>query len=75
MSDFFAMDGYAAFVWASYALTLIGVGGLVVWTVRARRAAAARLARLQALEAAAGPAAPQAIENAPQTVAAREGGA
>ncbi|MEQ8406586.1 MAG: heme exporter protein CcmD [Oceanicaulis sp.] len=53
MSAFFAMDGYAAFVWPAYALTLLGVGGLVLWTVRARRAAAARLARLQALEDAA----------------------
>lgn len=53
MSAFFAMDGYAAFVWPAYALTFAGVGGLVVWTVAARRAAAARLARLQALEAAA----------------------
>ena len=53
MSAFFAMDGYAAFVWPAYALTLLGVGGLVLWTVRARQAAAARLARLQALEDAA----------------------
>lgn len=50
MSEFFAMDGYAAFVWPAYGLTLLGVGGLVLWTARARSAAAARLARLQALE-------------------------
>jgi heme exporter protein D len=53
VSAFFAMDGYAAFVWPAYALTLLGVGGLVAWTVQARRAASARLARLQALEDAA----------------------
>ncbi|MGJ3230684.1 MAG: heme exporter protein CcmD [Oceanicaulis sp.] len=75
MSEFLAMDGYAAFVWPSYALTFLGVGGLVLWTVRARRAAADRLARLQALEAAAGPATPHAIDDAPQTAAARETGA
>jgi heme exporter protein CcmD len=54
VSAFFAMDGYAAFVWPAYALTVFGVGGLVAWTVSARRAAAARLARLQALENASG---------------------
>lgn len=53
MSAFLAMDGYAAFVWPAYGLTLLGVGGLVLWTLLARRAAAARLARLQALETAA----------------------
>lgn len=50
MSAFFAMDGYAAFVWPAYGLTFLGVAGLLIWTLRARRAAAARLARLQALE-------------------------
>lgn len=50
MSDFLAMDGYAAFVWPAYGLTLLGVGGLVLWAARARSAAAARLARLEALE-------------------------
>jgi len=53
VSAFLAMDGYAAFVWPAYALTLAGVGGLIAWTVSARRAAAARLARLQAQEDAA----------------------
>jgi heme exporter protein CcmD len=47
------MDGYGAFVWPAYGLTLLGVGGLVLWTLQARRAAAARLARLQALDALA----------------------
>lgn len=50
MSGYLAMDGYAAFVWPAYGLTLLGVGGLVLWTLQAHRAAAARLARLQALE-------------------------
>jgi heme exporter protein D len=53
VSAFLAMDGYGAFVWPAYGLTLLGVGGLVLWTLQARRAAAARLARLQALETAA----------------------
>ncbi|MGX6646348.1 heme exporter protein CcmD [Maricaulaceae bacterium MS644] len=53
MSAYLAMDGYGAFVWPAYGLTLLGVGGLVFWTLQARRAASARLARLQALETAA----------------------
>ncbi|MFW5661158.1 MAG: heme exporter protein CcmD [Oceanicaulis sp.] len=51
MSAFFAMDGYAVFVWSSYGLTALGVGGLVALTIAARRRARARLNRLQALEA------------------------
>jgi heme exporter protein CcmD len=50
MSEWLAMDGYAAFVWPSYLLTLIGVGGLVAITVLRRRATAKRLACLQAEE-------------------------
>ncbi|XBQ17324.1 MAG: heme exporter protein CcmD [Oceanicaulis sp.] len=51
MSAFFAMDGYAAFVWSSYGLTLLGIGGLVALTIAARRRARARLDRLERLEA------------------------
>ena len=59
MSAFLAMDGYAAFVWPAYALTFAGIGGLVLWAARARKAAADRLARLQALETAEQADAPQ----------------
>jgi heme exporter protein D len=41
MSEFFAMGGYAAFVWASYALSAAVLGGLTL----------ASRARLKALEA------------------------
>jgi heme exporter protein CcmD len=51
MSEWLAMDGYAAFVWPSYLLTLIAVGGLVTLTVMRRRATAKRLAALEAEEA------------------------
>jgi len=68
VSAFLAMDGYAAFVWPAYGLTLLGVGGLVVWTIKARRDASARLARLQALDA---PAQDALAQDAP----AQDGGA
>ena len=51
MSAFFAMDGYAAFVWPAYALTLVGVAGLIGLAVKRRKAAEARLKRLEAKEA------------------------
>jgi len=45
MSEFFAMDGYAAFIWPSYALTALGVIGLAVFALSERHSAKARLAR------------------------------
>ena len=47
MAEFFAMDGYAVWVWTSYALTFAGVGALVWRAITARRAAKQRLERLQ----------------------------
>ena len=43
MSAFFAMDGYAAFVWPAYGLTLLGVVFLVVHMMHSRARAKARL--------------------------------
>jgi len=45
VSEFFAMDGYAAFIWPAYGLTALGVFGLVALVLSERRAANARLAR------------------------------
>jgi heme exporter protein CcmD len=50
MSAYFAMDGYAAFVWPAYALTFVGVGGLIGLAIKRRRDAEARLKRLEAEE-------------------------
>ena len=33
MSGLLAMGGYAAFVWPAYAVSIIGLGGLIVWTL------------------------------------------
>ena len=50
MSEWLAMDGYAAFVWPTYALALLAVGGLLFLTISRRRATAKRLAELEAEE-------------------------
>lgn len=48
MSEFFDMGGYAAFVWPSYAITLIVIVLNIVWArgllTRARASALRRLA-------------------------------
>jgi heme exporter protein D len=48
MSEFFAMGGYAAYVWSAYAATFAGLGAAIVVTCRAYRAAQKRLAELEA---------------------------
>ena len=53
LAEFFAMDGYAVYVWVSYGLSFLGSIALVWMTISRRRAAAARLRRLEALEASA----------------------
>ena len=46
MSSFFAMGGYAAFVWPCYALTAIGMVWLAVASIQRTSKAKARLAQL-----------------------------
>lgn len=50
MAEFFAMDGYAVFVWGSYGATLAGMVGLIGLALSRRKSAEARLQRLQAEE-------------------------
>ncbi|MCM0021798.1 MAG: heme exporter protein CcmD [Tagaea sp.] len=47
MSEFFAMGGYAAYVWASYALSAAVLGGLAVSSVRRLTALEAELAEFE----------------------------
>ena len=47
MSAWLAMDGYAGFVWSSYLLVLLTLGGLLAVTILRRRAAVKRLAELE----------------------------
>jgi heme exporter protein CcmD len=51
VSDFLAMDGYAAFIWPAWGLSALALSALVVFAVAERRAAAARLRRLEEDEA------------------------
>jgi heme exporter protein D len=51
MNEFFAMGGYAAFVWPAYGLTALVMVGLLVDTLHRLRA---RRRRLEALEAERG---------------------
>ena len=37
LAEFFHMGGYAAYVWSSYALTLLVIGGIVWWSARELR--------------------------------------
>ncbi len=50
MSQFFAMGGYAVFVWPSYALSVIVPAALAVWTLSANRRTREALRRLEAQE-------------------------
>jgi heme exporter protein D len=46
--SFWAMGGYAAFVWPAYAVSALGLGGALIWTLRAYAAARARVKQLEA---------------------------
>jgi heme exporter protein D len=47
MAQFFAMGGYAAFVWPAYALSVIVLAGLAAWTLWANRRARNLLHRME----------------------------
>jgi heme exporter protein D len=47
MSAFFAMGGYADFVWPAYAVSLIGLGGMIALTLRAYARAKAQARALE----------------------------
>ena len=52
LGEFFAMGGYAAFVWPAYGVAAAVLAGLAFHAARRRRA---RRAELEALEARLGP--------------------
>ncbi len=43
----FDVAPYGAFIWPAYAVTVIALGGLIVWTIAKWRAAKAKLAALE----------------------------
>ena len=50
VAAFFAMGGYAAFVWPAYGLSLAGIGTAVVLTFNSYRRTRAALAVLEGLK-------------------------
>ncbi|WP_298445013.1 heme exporter protein CcmD [uncultured Ferrimonas sp.] len=51
VSEFFAMGGYAKYVWLSYGIALIGLGSVTVASIRKRKAVLKQIANKQAREA------------------------
>ena len=49
MSEFFAMSGYAAYVWSAYGVAAVVLVGLVVATLARRRSSLRSLAALEQL--------------------------
>ncbi len=47
MAHFFAMGGYAAFVWPAYGVSAIGITGMIALTWRDYRRAKSRLAAIE----------------------------
>ena len=43
----FDVAPYGAFIWPAYAVTVVALGGLIVWTLAKWRAAKAKLAALE----------------------------
>ena len=52
MTEFFAMGGYAAFVWPAFAITAVVLIGLLMLSLRGVRVREARLNTLKAEERA-----------------------
>ncbi len=51
LTGFLSMGGYAAFVWPAFGVVSLGMMGLLVETLIARRRARAEIARLEAARA------------------------
>jgi heme exporter protein D len=47
MSHFFAMGGYAAFVWPAYGVSVIGIGCAIALTLRSYARAKVLLAKIE----------------------------
>ena len=43
----FDVAPWGAYIWSSYAVTVVALGGLILWTVMQWRAAKAKLASLE----------------------------
>jgi heme exporter protein D len=64
VTEFFAMGGYAVFVWGAWGLTALGMAALVWMTLTRRKLARDLFDRLQRMEAEASRAKESAAEDA-----------
>jgi heme exporter protein CcmD len=48
MSSFWAMGGYAVYIWPAYAVSALGLVGATLWTLSAYAAVKKRLKQLEA---------------------------
>jgi heme exporter protein D len=46
MNEILDMGGYGVFIWPAYGVSVLALGGLIVWTVAGWQRAKARLAAL-----------------------------
>lgn len=49
-TQYFAMGGYAAYVWPAYGVSLVALVGAVIWALVSWRRTRAELARLESLK-------------------------
>ena len=49
-SDFLSMGGYALYVWGSYLLSLLAIGGEVLFLMRRKKLLLARMNRISSKE-------------------------
>jgi heme exporter protein D len=47
VSEILAMGGYGGYVWPAYGVAALVMVGLLIWSLRARKAAEAALAQLE----------------------------
>jgi heme exporter protein D len=47
MSEILNMGGYGAFIWPAYGITVVVLGGMIIWAVAGWNRAKARLAALE----------------------------
>ncbi len=50
MAELLDMGKYAAFIWPSYGVSLMVIGGFIVWSLRRRHKARALLRQIEAVE-------------------------
>ncbi|HXI87663.1 MAG TPA: heme exporter protein CcmD [Parvularculaceae bacterium] len=61
MQQFFAMGGYAAFVWPAYGLSVIGLVGLALFIWRRGKTLREKLAKLEASRSGGAPSEPSGL--------------